>query len=90
MNVICKELILKQGKPQTYQEGSLSSSDTVRKHLDHMDTYTGSFKYASPSLFLLVALSYIRTLRFIAVSNASTTKRFSWLLIACLTSVLQE
>ena len=92
MNVICKEPILKQGKPQTYQQCSLSSSDTVRKHLDHVDTY----RFLQICITFLIFTGCLKLHkdpygnRFIAVSNASTTKPFSRLLIACLTSILQE
>jgi len=54
--VICKELIPKQGKPQ---ECSLSSSNIVEKYLDYMRAQrirTPPNKYTSPSYFIITVI----------------------------------
>ena len=92
--VICKELATKQGKPQTYHECSLSSSDIIRKHLDFMKAerlQVPLSMHQLPSFYWLPKLHkdpYGN--RFIAASNACTTKPLSQLLTACLTSVLNH
>ena len=92
--VICKELATKQGKPQTYHECSLSSSDIIQKHLDFMKAerlQVPLSMHQLPSFYWLPKLHkdpYGN--RFIAASNACTTKPLSQLLTACLTSVLNH
>ena len=54
--VICKELIPKQGKPQ---ECSLSSSNIVEKYLDYMRAQRIQIppnKYTSPSYFIIMVI----------------------------------
>ena len=90
--VVCKELESKPGKPLTYQQCTLSSGDIVGKHLDYMRAQgikVPSVMHKLPSFYWLPKLHknpYGN--RFIAASNACTTKPLSGLLTACLTSVL--
>ena len=87
-DVICKELILKQRKPQTYQGCGLSSSNTKYKSMWITCKHSRYrfLRICIPSFYWLPKLHKNPCgNRFIAASNACSTKPLSQLLTACLT-----